>query len=492
MAKRRSNGQGTLFKRTEGGPWIASWFNHAGRRKEKSTRTTDRKAAERIVSKHVADAALRREHVIDPKLDAMTDAAARSLEAHLADYKAHLQAAHRDPKHIRTTLRAIRAIAAAAGWVSAGDMQGDAVNHYAAKLKTKRASARTIQAHLQAAKSFTRWLARNDKLARDPLASVTKPNPETDRRRIRRILLPDEWPWLRSATTAGPERMGMQAQDRSLLYGIAIQSGLRSSELRSLTRGQLFLIGDGPFITCAAGDTKNGKAARQYVKPDLARELRELVGRKAPQTPVFNLPPSEDVAAMLREDLAAARKLWLDSAKHDPAELERRQGSDFLTEKTHDGEVFDFHSLRHSCGAWLAMSGAHPKAVQSVMRHSSITLTMDTYGHLFPGQEADTVARFPDMIAGDRYSLKATGTAGVRDTHPQQYPQQLGHVSVRSGASQCDGNGEAGAITPDPKVLPFAVLCDDVRKDAAGNRSAPRRTRTDDPLIKSQLLYQLS
>jgi hypothetical protein len=35
------------------------------------------------------------------------------------------------------------------------------------------------------------------------------------------------------------------------------------------------------------------------------------------------------------------------------------------------------------------------------MRHSSIQLTMDTYGHLFPGQEADTVARFPDMIDGD-------------------------------------------------------------------------------------------
>ena len=198
---------------------------------------------------------------------------------------------------------------------------------------------------------------------------------------MRRILLPDEWPWLRSATTAGPERMGMQAQDRNLLYAIAIQSGLRSAELRSLTRGQLFLIGDGPFITCAAGDTKNGKAARQYIKPDLARELRELVSRKAPQAPVFNLPASEDVAAMVRGDLAAARQLWLDSAKQDPPELERRQGSDFLTEKNHDGEVFDFHSLRHSYVSHLTEDGVDRRFIQVNVGHEADSSTA-VYTHV--------------------------------------------------------------------------------------------------------------
>jgi hypothetical protein len=32
------------------------------------------------------------------------------------------------------------------------------------------------------------------------------------------------------------------------------------------------------------------------------------------------------------------------------------------------------------------------------MRHSTITLTMDTYGHLFPGQEAETVAKFGALM----------------------------------------------------------------------------------------------
>jgi hypothetical protein len=47
------------------------------------------------------------------------------------------------------------------------------------------------------------------------------------------------------------------------------------------------------------------------------------------------------------------------------------------------------------------MTGAHPKVFQTVMRHSTITLTMDTYGHLFPGQEAEAVSRLRGLMTGD-------------------------------------------------------------------------------------------
>jgi hypothetical protein len=32
------------------------------------------------------------------------------------------------------------------------------------------------------------------------------------------------------------------------------------------------------------------------------------------------------------------------------------------------------------------------------MRHSSIVLTMGAYGHLFPGQVAEAIAKLPDML----------------------------------------------------------------------------------------------
>src|SRR4029077_18516866 len=43
-----------------------------------------------------------------------------------------------------------------------------------------------------------------------------------------------------------------------------------------------------------------------------------------------------------------------------------------------------FHDLRHTCAALLIAQGAHPKAMQERLGHSSITVTLDRYGHLFP------------------------------------------------------------------------------------------------------------
>lgn len=51
-----------------------------------------------------------------------------------------------------------------------------------------------------------------------------------------------------------------------------------------------------------------------------------------------------------------------------------------------------FHDLRHTAVSILIRQGAHPKLIQSRMGHSSITQTLDTYGHLFPTADADLAA----------------------------------------------------------------------------------------------------
>ncbi|MGI8514623.1 MAG: tyrosine-type recombinase/integrase [Acidimicrobiia bacterium] len=47
-------------------------------------------------------------------------------------------------------------------------------------------------------------------------------------------------------------------------------------------------------------------------------------------------------------------------------------------------EGLRIHDLRHTCASLLISQGAHPKAVQVHLGHSSISVTMDRYGHLFP------------------------------------------------------------------------------------------------------------
>jgi integrase len=224
------------------------------------------------------------------------------------------------------------------------------------------------------------------------LITLSKPSTETDRRIVRRYLSHEEWQWLDAITRQRGNRFGMSGTERALLYSLAIQTGLRSCEIRSLTRGKLHLTSNPPFVMADAGSTKNKRTARQYIQPELARELQSLVGTKLRGVLVFNLPHACTMPDMLREDLEAARQAWLDTKKDPQARLEA-DASDFLQSVDSDNERIDFHSLRHTCATWLIHAGADVKTIQSVMRHADIKLTLDRYGHLFPGSEADAVAR---------------------------------------------------------------------------------------------------
>jgi integrase len=51
--------------------------------------------------------------------------------------------------------------------------------------------------------------------------------------------------------------------------------------------------------------------------------------------------------------------------------------------------LYAFHALRHFCASWLIEQGFAPKRIQTWLGHSSITMTFDVYGHLFPNLEDD-------------------------------------------------------------------------------------------------------
>jgi len=46
-----------------------------------------------------------------------------------------------------------------------------------------------------------------------------------------------------------------------------------------------------------------------------------------------------------------------------------------------------FHDLRHTYAAMLIAQGAHPRAMMERLGHSTIQVTLGTYGHLFPNLE---------------------------------------------------------------------------------------------------------
>ena len=58
---------------------------------------------------------------------------------------------------------------------------------------------------------------------------------------------------------------------------------------------------------------------------------------------------------------------------------------------------FSFHGLRHSSVAYMVAAGAHPKAIQQRLGHSSWSTTMDLYGHVLPASD-DTVTAALDQL----------------------------------------------------------------------------------------------
>ena len=59
-----------------------------------------------------------------------------------------------------------------------------------------------------------------------------------------------------------------------------------------------------------------------------------------------------------------------------------------------------FHDLRHTCATLLLTKGVHPKIVQSLLGHSSITQTMDRYSHLLEDIGGDAVGGLDEAFGG--------------------------------------------------------------------------------------------
>ena len=47
------------------------------------------------------------------------------------------------------------------------------------------------------------------------------------------------------------------------------------------------------------------------------------------------------------------------------------------------------HECRHTYAAFMIAAGVNAKALSTYMGHSSITVTLDRYGHLMPGNERE-------------------------------------------------------------------------------------------------------
>jgi integrase len=317
-------------------------------------------------------------------LDRGRVAAAKALADHLADWSAALTAKGCSARHVELVTARAKKIIDGCGFTHHGDVSGSRVlaflNDLRADTETKRGiSAQTFNFYVQAVKQFCRWMVKDRRAVENPVAHLEGLNVRTDRRHYRRPLTVDELVALLDATYGGPVRYGMTGPDRAMLYRLAVETGLRAGELRSLTRASFDLDGDNPTVTVAAEYSKRRREDTLPLRPALANELRSFLAALTPAAAAFRIPRREYVPIMFRSDVEAAGIAYRDD----------------------NGLVADFHSLRHTFISNLARGGVHPKVAQALARHSTITLTMDRYSHTLVEEQSQALAALPDLSAGD-------------------------------------------------------------------------------------------
>ena len=357
----------------------------------------DKTASQQLAAKLEKEAELARAGIVDRYKEHRT----RPLLQHLEDFRQSLLARGNTAKHANQVTSRAKRIVEGCQFKTWTDISASKVQGYVADLRNRPdgISAQTFNFYLKDIKQFCRWMVQDRRASESPLEHLKGLNVRTDRRHDRRALEPDEVRRLLEATRAAGPRFGMDGYQRVMLYRLAVETGLRRNELKTLTVGSFDF--DNLTVKVEAAYSKHRREDVLPLRKETATAFRSFLTGKLPTARVFNMP--DKTAKMFRADLADTGIPYVDDS----------------------GRYRDFYCLRHTTGSLLAASGVHPKVVQSIMRHSDINLTMSRYTHIFRGQESDAVAKLPDFSISSSQQQVVTGTDNKPVDVAQSSPEKL-------------------------------------------------------------------
>jgi integrase len=238
--------------------------------------------------------------------------------------------------------------------VRAGDVQ-----RLVDELVARGLSASTVRNALLPLRAICRRALRQGDINANPAAGVEIP---AVRGRRDRIVTPDEA--LRLIESA--------PHDDQALWATAFYAGLRRGELQALAWADVDLA-HGLIKVERSWDQKQGlvepKSAAGRRRVPIAAVLRDYLVRHR-----LNHPHA--TRAFGRDD----------DTPFSPSTIAQRAERAW---KEHRVDPVTLHECRHTFATLMIAAGVNPKALQTFMGHSSITVTLDRYGHLFPGSEQE-------------------------------------------------------------------------------------------------------
>jgi integrase len=397
--------------------YTAQYFDENGKRRKAPTGCHDKAEALRYATRLENEARKRRTGEIDAKAERYGAEARRPLGEHLADFRQYLTDKQNSAKHIELVCTRVGKLVADCKAETIADLTDAAVMAAIGAMRNGGAGLQTLNHYIRGIKQFSRWLKLQKRAIDDALAALAGFNAETDRRYVRRELQPDELVYLlRTVESYTTPMHNLPGPDRAMAYRVALGTGFRAKELRSLTPASFDLDSNPPTVTVQAGYSKRRRLDVQPIRQDLAALLRPWLAKYGREEHPFAKMP-ERTARMLQDDLDEARRRWLQDAKTE-AERATREQSDFLKHTDADGRVLDFHGTRHTYISGIVAGGASVKVAQELARHSTPTLTIGRYAHarlhdLTAALDALPGSGTPQEPNAAPEAMAATGTDGL-------------------------------------------------------------------------------
>jgi integrase len=282
------------------------------------------------------------------------------------------------------------------------NIQTSTLNSYVARLNLEGRAAPTINAAFRLVRTILSAAEADGLIAKNPARANSRGAsvklPELKRQEMRHI------------DAAQVHQLAREMPDRYqalvLLLGFC---GLRVGEALALRVGDLDLLRRRANIARTLTELSDGRLL--FGEPKTKQSRRSI-----------SLPTSicDSLAQHLAQFPPGDDGLVFTNTRGGPIKLKRFRRTVWRPAvRRADLEPLRIHDLRHSCVSISVAAGAHPKQIQALLGHSSITVTFDRYGHVFESlsdelaARVDEVAREAAAVSGANPVPVETGKAAV-------------------------------------------------------------------------------
>ena len=360
MGSRRGVGEGSIFQRSSDGRWVAtiSYRDAAGKlhrpRRYGRTRVEARQLLRDLQRQAEAGA------VLAGRSPTVAEYLGRWLNASRASVRPRTAAGYASIVAVRIVPRI--------GGVRLDRLTPDIIQTLYSDLADAGLSPRSVIHTHRCLHRALRQAVRWGLLGRNPTDAVDVPRAE---RREMTTLSREQVERLLAATVADRDHA---------IYVLAVTTGLRQGELLGLRWSDVDFDA-GRLAVQRSLQRQQGKGL-VFVEPKTARSRRSVT---LSQRAVAAL--RDHRVRQLEERLALGSE-WQDVSLDFPNLTGGPMDGPTLTGRFKAAlvlaglPVIRFHDLRHSAATLLLEEGIHPKVVQELLGHSTITLTLDTYSHV--------------------------------------------------------------------------------------------------------------